>query len=103
MTGKQKTIICDTLKDQIPEIYEMVIEKERDNKDIINQCIEQLYYDQIQFRYPEILGSHTSKASNASNASNVIKLPLLKCCLMNQSFFVEVVYNLTLDVIPIFR
>ena len=92
LTGKQKTIICDKLQFSVPHIYEMVMKQEYQKKEIIHDSIDQLYYDQIHNRYPEYLGKYISRISS------VVKTPLLKCCLKNQSIIVQETVNpLVLD------
>jgi len=92
LTGKQKTVICDKFEFSMPHIYQMIMTQEFEKKEIIHDSIDQLYYDQIQNRYPEYLGKYVSRINS------VVKTPLLKCCLKNQSIIVRETLNpLVLD------
>jgi hypothetical protein len=78
LSGKQKNQLA-LLEHQYPKIYEYlksdVVKK---NLDVLDS-IKQLYYDQIHYRYPEMIRVQRG----------VVEIPLLKCCLMNQSIRVE--------------
>ena len=91
LNGKQKTNLS-LLDVQYPKIHEYIIDEIKEIKEDIHDSITQLYYDQIHYRYPEMV--------NRSNG--VHQIPLLKCCLMNQSIRVVATNEpLILDILPV--
>ena len=91
LNRKQKTYIS-LLSNQYPKIYEYIINEVEEKKEDVLDSITQLYYDQIYYRYPELVHEQ----------SGVIALPLLKCCLMNQSIRVIMTKDpLVMEILPI--
>ena len=91
LTGKQKTYMS-LLDSQYPKIHECIINEIEEKKENVLDSIAQLYYDQLHYRYPELV----------NQKSGVVKMPLLKCCLMNQSIRVVATHDpLVLDILPL--
>ena len=91
LTGKEKTQLS-LLDSQYPKIHEYIIDEIKDIKEEVFDSITQLYLDQIHFRYPEMIQQRTG----------VHPIPLLKCCLMNQSIRVVATHEpLVLDILPV--
>lgn len=90
LTGKQKTQLA-LLGNQYPKIYEFIMNEVDQKKEDVLDSITQLYYDQLHYRYPEMTYKN----------SGVLEIPLLKCCLMNQSIrVVSTNEPLVLNVLP---
>ena len=74
LSNRQKDSIC-ALSAQYPDLFHLIVKQER-KKTLYLDCIRELYCNQIQYRYPEF---------HLQNTSGVVAIPLLKCCLKNQS------------------
>lgn len=91
LTNKQKSILCG-LSEQFPNVFDIIVDLDgfKDKMRNVFDCIDELYYNQIQNRYPDL----------HSNVG-VTNLPLIKCCLMNQSIWVVQTGPLTIEIMPI--
>lgn len=90
LSNQEKSLLC-RMNEQFPDVFNIIVELDgfKDKMEDVFDCIEDLYYNQIQNRYPDL-----------HSKIGVVNIPLLKCCLMNQSIWLVQTGPLTLEIMP---